>query len=369
MATRGVAVLGPAARGLAARGLAALGLAAFGVTGVLGCGSDTTGPTLRSASELLWTAPFTSHAVNLALTPPYDTVRLQAVPKAQDGTVLSNIGPVQYIAVDSTVTVDATGLVTAHYRTSRTQVVARVTAQGMTLTDTVVIQVTDTAPTQPLATLSIQPRPGSGNLANPWTNFNLFGVASAKVPFYATLATGNPATDTICNAKGCLKFPLVVSYGSSDSTVAVIDQNGTVRGQRPGHVILTVSTLAYGVAKVDSLSFSVGYPNMLVSVVNADAAQTPAVPYLFSIPYQPRTLSVGGRITVQNKTGGLLEVSVPGNAVGAHILILPNPTIDTLAVNKTASIQCDSAGTYALQYRLVGVGTTVRDSVAVYNYP
>jgi hypothetical protein len=310
------------------------------------------------------------HAVNLALTAPYDTVQLSATPRTPDGTVLPDSGTIQYMTTDSAVTVSATGLVTARYTTARTAVVARLTVQGLTLTDTTVIKVTASPLPAPLASLSIQPRPGG--LAAAHMNVTNISPGRVTVPFYATIASGNPATDTICGARGCPNYPLVVAFASSNPAMAEIDRTtGVVKAHQIGRVTLSVATLAYGVAKVDSLPFSVGYPLVAIATVKTDSTKTPHVPTLNGLQ-EPLSVSIGGRVFASNAAGQSIEVSLPAGASGIHFTG-PNParTKDTVATGKLESlaVQFDSTGTYALQYRLLNSGTVISHTFVIQDYP
>ena len=83
-------------------------LSALGIAGILGgtlagCGSDTTGPPPRNATQAYWALRLQYHAVALALTPPYDTVQLTATPVNAAGAPLPGLGPVTYQSGDSLV--------------------------------------------------------------------------------------------------------------------------------------------------------------------------------------------------------------------------------------------------------------------------
>lgn len=343
------------------------------VIGLLGCGGDAAGPMPSVNPDVFWSLAFQWPAVNLALTAPYDTAQLTAVPRTASGAVLTDTTgvpyAVEYTTKDSAITVSPTGLVTARFASASATIVAQLTVGGITLKDTAVVQVTETPPPAPLATLSIQPRPGG--LARAYENIN---HPEAFVPFYATMATGDPVTDTICTADGCL-YPLLVHYASSNPTVAKIDPTGIVTLNNVGRVTLSVSTLAYGVKKVDSLPFSIGYVTQTYTEVRVDKSQNP--PALFGSSQDSLPLSVGLSYFVYNRTGQQLEVSVPEASHGVHFVvggrILPQVkdtfTSDSTVAASRARVQFDSAGTHVLQYRLLNSSTSFSDSVTVLPYP
>lgn len=228
---------------------------------LLGCSGDTTGTTAPlPPAQTYWSLQLNYHAINLAVAPPYNTVQLSATPLNAIGAPLVGIdGVVRYSDPDSNVTVSASGLLTARYTTGLTQIVASLTVHGVTLTDTAFVRVTATAPPAPLATFSIQPRPDGLDSAK----YALKGGSAPNIPVYATIATGDPATDTVCNVNGCgiNGVNLLVFYRSSDPNVATIDRrNGQTLTVNVGHVTFSASTLAYGMAKQDTLPFVIGYP-------------------------------------------------------------------------------------------------------------
>ena len=87
---------------------------------LLGCSGsgDTTDPISLSPTQLFWAIRLDKHAVNMALIPPYDTVRLNPqILNAVGNPLTGDTGRVRYSYPDSSVTVDSTGLMTAHYVT------------------------------------------------------------------------------------------------------------------------------------------------------------------------------------------------------------------------------------------------------------
>ena len=233
------------------------------VAGALACSGDTTGPALQSPNELYWALRLNQHAINLALTAPYDTAQLSATAFTETGhPFVGGDSAVHYSGTDSSVTVNSTGLVTAHYTTDQTAVIASRTIQGITLTDTVFIQVTQTPPTAPLSTFSLQPAPGdSAKRSVDYIKF-VYQYLEPTInpdnnPFAWPVIATNMEKDTICTANGC---PLLVYYHSSDTLTAAIDRNtGVITANDTGHVTLTATTLAYGVARSDSVDFTIGY--------------------------------------------------------------------------------------------------------------
>lgn len=267
-------------------------LCLVGVWGVLAsCSGDTTNPVSVPAQQAYWALQLDQHALALALTPPYDTVHLSALALSAVGTPLAGAGSVHYSDLDSSVTLDATGLVTARYRTASTRVVASLTVHGVTLTDTAIIQVTDSALHYPLASFSIQPRADGLDSAR-FAVDGQYYYTSPVVPVYATNTHG----DTLCNVNGCA---LVVAFTSSDPTVASIDHAGNVTPHIVGRVTFTATTWAYGVAKKDSLPFVITYPSHAFVVINALTPVGSQTPVLWISPAAD-TVGVGADVNFSN---------------------------------------------------------------------
>ena len=331
---------------------------------LLGCSGDTTGPAPTSPATLFWTVQLNEHAINLAVTPPFDTIRLVATARNAAGTPLSTVGPITYRGTDSTVTVDSTGLVTAHYTTSGTHVIASMTVNGVSLVDTAVIQVTPTPFAAPLATFSIQPQPDGLDSAKiavfQESQLNQF---NGNIPVYATIATGDPKTDTVCNVNGC-GGSLAVFFASSDSTIAYIDKNGFVTTYRPGRVTFSATTWAYGVAKRDTLPFVIGYTirQNLIFIRIQDATGHQRSGVTFSPPTD--TVGVGSRVffgfqdatTTEFSNDTVDVVFEDSTAVmpGVNVLI-DNNDIN----NNNAFISFPGAGTYPYHSRRYGIGGTI----------
>lgn len=268
----------------------------FLLGGVLwGCSGDAAGPTAPVAAQTFWTLVLSQHAINLAVTPPYDTIRLSATALTATGTPLSTAGLVTYRSLDSTVTVDTTGLVTAHYVTGETQVIASRTVQGVTLADTADIQVTQTPFPAPLATFSIQPQPdGLDSAKISVDQYFAVNEFNGNIPVYATIATSDATTDTVCNVNGCA---LKTYFSLSETGIVTIDRaTGTINNAlRPGKVTIYATTWAYGVAKRDSLPFIIGYPlTNFVALVNGMVTGSQGTPVAFAPPTV--TIGVGGRV-------------------------------------------------------------------------
>jgi hypothetical protein len=335
----------------------------LGACAMLGCSSDTAGTTLLAPSQLFYTLRMNYHAVNLALVSPYDTVRLVAIPRAADGSVLAG-ADVQYRAADSTVTVSSDGLVQARYQTSRTTIVATLTMGGLTLKDTTVLHVTASPFDSPLATLSAEPMTFNGDIqAIGRLDDDTYGT-NTMLYYIAKLTSGT----TVCADGGCFP-PLLVALSSADPSIASVGQDGTIHPYTVGHVTLYVSTFAYGVALTDSLPFVVGYQGRLLANVIPDSSTTP-FGITETIGYsQPPLFSVGGKVGITNRTADSVEISVSPSTTGVIFGFDDTKTKDTLAADKFRFVFFDSAGTYTLHYRSLLTGDVDSQTVIAKPFP
>jgi hypothetical protein len=236
----------------------------------------------------------------MALTPPYNTVQLTATPVNALGEPISDAVPVTFTAVDSIVSVDTAGRVTANFRTeglsSLTRVIASLRYQNVTLADTATIQVTATAPSSPLATFTLQAAPGYS------TQCNLNITAIENCGSVVTIALDS-AGDTLRSAT---KATLVVAYASSHPLLATIDSSGTITELDTGHVTFSTSTWAYGVVMRDSLPYIIDWPqeNAVHAVQTITHGATPTLDW----SYPAMTIVAGGTIVWSNQFDQKIDI-------------------------------------------------------------
>lgn len=260
------------------------------------CGSDTTGTAPRSQADTYWTLRLDQHAVTLALTAPDNTMRLHPTAINPLGDTIPLGGVVQYTTGDSSITVDRSGLVTAKYSTlSRgkpTYIIASLqdTVERLTMTDTVFIQVTPTAPSSPLATFSAQFDPSDTSTHRP-------------------VGLGRVLTPTLLDATGtAMSSPILVAFTSSDPYIATVtsrnvgeltDDGGYVIGTRTGTVTIHAETWAYGVAERDSITLAFGDRISARVTVLSKTPYGSLTPVLYFSPPSV-TIAAGGVVTWQN---------------------------------------------------------------------
>lgn len=235
----------------------------LGGLGILGCGEDNPAALLpHTASRGYWALALNQHVLNLATVAPYNTAQLTAIPLDQNGVPLPDLGRASFQLPDSSVTIDTlTGVVTAHFSTlgQSAAITVALTSQGVTHQDTVLVQVTDTVPQQPLQRISLQPvAPDSAKRA---LNFNTnFGFVQGGTGIFSWPAQVMVNGITVCSATLGGTCPLLIYYHSSDPSIAEIDRaTGQLLPHTVGHVTLTATTYAYGIMKQDSVVFRIGY--------------------------------------------------------------------------------------------------------------
>jgi len=327
-----------------------------------GCSGDTTGATaIVAPSDLYWSLRLNYHAINLALAAPYDTVRLTASAIDAAGHVIPNAGPVIFRGFDSTVTVDSTGLITAHYKTANVSlpvsVVAELTVRGVTYSDTAFIQVVTSTPARaPLKTFSVQPLPGDS--AKAALSFN--NVNYSQIMVFATDSTGTVLRDENVN-------DLLVSFVSGNDMIASIDKNGTVTPQlMVGSVYLHASTYAYGVAANDSIQFVVGYPILAFDNQIATCKRTMSGDEeVFFFPASI-TIGVGGRFRFRtdcNQQGGLnLQLTDTLDIIFDDTTIVPGGTL-MIPVGEIRNVKIGKEGVFPFHSaRYGGSGTVISSS-------
>ena len=284
-------------------------LSAFQSMAMLGCAGDTATNlrTIQVSSDpnAYWALQLNQHAVNMALTGSSNTMQLTATPVTASGTPLASAGPVTYTATDSTVSVTSTGMLTAHYRTPLTKVVASLQVKGVTLADTAFVQVVATAPLSPLATFSMRPGPedsakvtiDSGYVYWPVTATNRGGTTvcdGTHCPFLIAYSTSNPDRVVV--------HPI---YGHTSSSPRIVQfpDNAYFNFLNSGHVYFIAETWAYGDSLRDSVDFTVG---LQLNIFN-ELTSTSGSSVSFSVTRKV-TVGVGAVLTFQNNVPHPLDI-------------------------------------------------------------
>jgi len=276
-----------------------LGVGAACVALACSIGNEPTGVTSPSRD------PYASlrlnvHTVTLSTTAPFDTVQLVATPYTVSGAVATGLGTPTFTLSDTTISLSATGVLQARSPTPGTgsMVIAslRDAKNNVTRYDTVLVVVTKTAPSSPLASFSLRRLPGD----------------SAKVAVYDyTMAPEDSLFLTATAADGsdlrtALASPTSVRFTSADSGIATVTTQtlpagtpghpvaepvGIVHGVRPGTVTIYAATTYYGVTRTDSLSVTIGNP--IGVTISGEAAPSPTEPGKLTRVYVPNVITIG----------------------------------------------------------------------------
>lgn len=203
----------------------------------------------------------------------YHTLQLTAIPRDALGNAMVGLPAPTYRSSDTTaVQVTPDGLVTAVGVTGAVEVIAELTAGPVTHADTSVIQVTNLTWPPQLASLSIDPVLPDSAI---WTVQTTLSTGS-DVGFYL-LALGGylgtlggpdfriPGTAQLVpralDATDAEIAGLVLDYISLNPEIATIDrQTGLVAIVRPGQGKIVARTTAYGIDKVDTMTFTATQP-------------------------------------------------------------------------------------------------------------
>ncbi len=233
-------------------------------------------PQQLSLDRAYWALKSTYKAVNLSVAPPYNTVKLEAVPYNGNGDVLGDgIVMPKFTTLDtSRLNVTEDGLLTAKTVGNSMIVLASLTVDAITHVDTILVKVTALPPSLPLSTFSIHPA-ASDSAVWAWG-----GDDKLIVP-----VTTNENNGTIRS--------LQIHYSVSDNRVADIIPTGitnaNLRAKAVGKVWIRASTYAYGIFKQDSVEYWMDIPlRQAISVV-----REPQLDGAVKVRFYPSKVTVG----------------------------------------------------------------------------
>lgn len=282
-----------------------------GASTTISCTGDTTGPAPIDPARLYNRLSLNQHAITMALTAPYDTLQLTATPQAATGAALADSGVTTWTTTDTSVAVSPTGLLTAVAPTAGATIVASHTIGMVTRTDTAYVNVNDTTSIPRLATLTLHP----DTTPFGFPSYDLFRT------IHFTTAALDSRGDTIPNVvfRVLTTAPFLVSSTGRWQTQGRI---GPYRAAGVGHVLLTTEATVYGVRKVDSLLFTIGWPPHVLVGVHTLTPAGSRTPIGTFVP-QDDTVAVGGDVAWENE--------------------LPGQSIDIVFDDPTAAQAVDSA--------------------------
>ena len=252
----------------------------LGLPLALGCGSDHLTPAQPIDPEaLFWDLELNHRAVTLSTTAPYDTLTLTATPRNHAGETLAGVPAPRYTTSDdSRVLVTPEGVLVALKSTTPYQpvgVTARLTMDGMTHAATVIVKVVDDPAPPVLASLSIDPVPPDSAKRSIFLHCCSPAPVLKNEDFTLSHLPRVRASDTA----GQPVTGFGVLYSSSDSTIGAIpatfSSGAAVAGYTdvvgdelpmeilpliPGSIEIYASATVFGVTKVDTLPYQIGWP-------------------------------------------------------------------------------------------------------------
>ena len=237
-------------------------------------GDHLTPPPPIDPAILYWDLSLNHEAVTLSTTAPYDTLTLIATPRNAAGEPLLGLPTPVFRSTDpARVVVTHEGVLIAAQVTSQPiAVIATITTDNLKHEDTVRVRVVADPAPPVVSTFSIQPVPPD-SAKSPETFFFYYYLLNRLVRVAdaggAPLATTTVDFDPSDLAPVPVSIPdVLVSFQSSDTNIAKIERrsagNGleifALVGYRRGAVKIYATTTLFGVKKVDTLDFRIGYP-------------------------------------------------------------------------------------------------------------
>lgn len=272
----------------------------------LACGGDHLNPTpLAKPEELFWNLELNVHAVTLTTpaNPLYDTLTLAATARNYAGDVLAEVSAPQYTTSDeSKVLVTSEGTLVAVAPTPPGQsviVITTLTVDGVTHQDRVFVKVVANTAPPVLASLSIHPVPPDSakrSLYDQSTVDAVYKIDFAGLllpPARATDADGQPMTDLVVAFS--VSDPSIASFATSFNYDDPVGQGFQIPfiANRIGEVTFYASATAFGVTKVDTLPYQIGWPLGQVMVVNSLANLGPGNFFTTSNGRQITEITIG----------------------------------------------------------------------------
>jgi hypothetical protein len=222
--------------------LALVGLA------VAACGGDPaiTPPPQENPETMYWQLTLNVRAATMSTVAPYDTLQLVATPRTVHGTPIADLARPTYTSLDlDHVQVDSNGLVHVVRSGDQVFVVASLEDHNVLHADTVVLNITDESSPPTMATFTIHPAAGDSAKTGSTSN--------ATVTPRAFTADGTPILD------------ISTYFSVSDITTATINRStGYLSPIHAGHLDVYAATTTFGVTKVDTLPYTIGYPTLIL---------------------------------------------------------------------------------------------------------
>ena len=292
---------------------------------VLGCGSEDPVDPTGDARQLYWSLDLNHQAVTLGLASDLDTLRLVATPHGPDGTPFTEPGVVRFTTSNSdVVSIDEDGLLTGKSATAGVLIVASMTAQGVTHSDTATVAVTEDPGATRLATFSIQPvAPDSAK----------FALGGSYTESFRNLAP------VLLDSDGNSFEGAPIHFESLDQTTGLVDTwASTITGVRPGYFTIVARATVYGQEFTDSLRYRIGYPGVVK-------------PKMYGKMYAYVNYQIGTILPAVMKvgTGAVMELEYAMGSDGYLAdIVFDNPAVVEAVPEQytcvTYELACDEAG-------------------------
>ncbi len=246
-----------------------------------GCNlSDTGMSAYRPPDQYFAVLALEHHAINLSTVAPYDTLTLHTIRAMGDGGVVP--GDVTYSVSSPSIRV-IDGVLKADSPVTKAVLRVKLTHGTITRTDSAFVSVIAVAPDR-LRDFGLRLTAGDS------------AKTSVAVPKTIPLVR---ASDLGLNLS-----TLLVSMKSSDSTVASIAQSGdsaNIVPKRPGRIVFSASTFAFGATWRDSLVFTVGWP-LLFSMSTVERFTAGSLTRVLDFAYPNIIIGVGGCVLWQTQS-------------------------------------------------------------------
>ncbi len=240
-------------------------------------------------------------AINLSTVAPYDTFRLVATPRNALGERMDGLPQPTFRSSDTTrVWVGADGLLQARRAASEVLVIAEVvTEDNIRRADTARVNVITTHPPE-IGVFSIAPETPEEAI-----RFMIPDAARIYVlPFlFAGIDMLRSQPLRVFDTSGSPIFGLAVEYRSLDPAIIVIQEEGIGIPTQPGEARIEARTVAYGVVKADTATYTVPPAPLLHVVIMEERAGGD-----LTLGPEEVTIYKGGYVLWHNRTKTPLDI-------------------------------------------------------------
>lgn len=226
------------------------------VAGV-GCRSDAILPP-PALEQLIWAMEVNHRAVTLSVQPPENTIQLTVTLRNVTGAAIIPEHAPEFRSLDTLVSVDSLGRVTALHSGKNARVVVTVVERNSRFEDTLSFNVNNVA-TVPVVDSVVLDKPSGGILQIP-AYHSVVGLS------YDVVGRAYSGGRSVAN--------VAFVYMSSDTSKVSVDRlTGELSAKDTGRVVIAVSSTVYGQQFRDSIVCEVIYPLLgLISIEQTSAS-------------------------------------------------------------------------------------------------